>query len=59
MPHSAAAEAWLSAAPGTDRQNGGDEEAGLRDVAVADRVDATVDRVEAAGPGAVGDVPPR
>jgi len=43
---------------GTDGQKGGDEEAGLREVAVADRVDAAVDGMEAAGPGPVGDVVP-
>src|SRR3954464_12057178 len=36
----------------------GGEEPGLSEVAVAYRVDATVDRVEAAGPGPVGDVVP-
>jgi hypothetical protein len=44
---------------GTDRQNGGDEAGVVRQMAVPDRVDATVDRMEAALAHPVGDVPPR
>jgi len=38
-----------------DRENGGDEEAGIGEVAVPDGVDAAVQRVEAAGAAAPPD----
>ena len=47
-PQRAAAEWWLRTAAGTAGLDGGEEAAFERELGVADRVDAAVDRVQAA-----------
>ena len=58
MPQSAAADRWLSTAPGPGGEHGGHEEAVARQPSVPDRVDALMDAVQRSASEPILDRPP-